>query len=444
MLDLRRPHRGSILLIAIVLIIVVLGMAGSYLVVANVQSRRTAEGVERSRARAAAESGIDHMRVHLLALVAPDALDPAAAWDAVLASNQGTPEWAEGVATPDGSYSVRVADNDDGDGDAETDSDYTVVLEATGYGTSLGADGEGHVIRCVVTLRVNDPTANFAILTGGDLEIWGDQITDGGLGSVHTNEDLVLQGDADISQSATASATATEIGETTSVGGTFAADRPLVAIPPVDPTVYRARADWVLTSDGRVLEGATGVQLFSFPAVARGASASYNGFTWSARTGWRTESSGWVDGMYYIEGDLFFTQGGTETDPWAVTLVAEGSIGMDGHPYLRPYYNDTELLVAGEDIYAHGTGTGALMEGLILAHEQIMFDGNITFTGRIIAESAENTPGSLNPHALNPLQSAFGGSVHVTYDGGLTRSLVSDFRLPVRSWQEDLVTNAGR
>ncbi|MEK7866843.1 MAG: hypothetical protein AAB434_09195 [Planctomycetota bacterium] len=440
----RRSDRGSILLIAVVLVVVVMGMAGAYLVVAGAQSDRVVRDEERGRARLAAEAGIDHVRVALLALVDPQAVDPTAAWDAVLDSDSSTPSWADGVPTPDGSYTVRVSDNDDGDGLFTADSDNTVLLEAVGYGPRQGEDGEGHVIRCIVTLEVHDPTSNFAILTGGDLDISGSQVTDGTLGSVHTNEDLTLQGDAEISQTATASATATQIGATVSVGGQFQADRPLRPIAPVDPAAYRPDANWILTADGRVIEGATGMQLFDFDAVARGVSASYNGFTWTARTGWRTESSGWVDGMYYIEGDFFFTQGGTATDPWAVTLVAEGSIGMDGNPYLRPYYNDTELLVAGEDIYAHGTGTGALMEGLVLAHEQIRFDGNITFTGRIVAESAKNTADSLNPHALNPLLSQFGGSVHITYDGGLTRSLVTDFRLPVRSWQEDLVTNAGR
>lgn len=439
---LRRRDRGSVLLIAVILVVVAMGLAGAYLVVAGVQSKRVVGEMGRGRAQAAAEDGIDHMRVYLLSIVDSAGADPTMSWDSVLSTNGGTPSWATDVQTPEGGYTVRVADNDDGDGDFTIDSDDTVVLESRGHVETGGEESDSHVIRCIVHLEVHDPTAAFAILTGGDLLLTGDEVVDGTLGGVHTNEDLTLQGRASVSESASASATTTVVGDATQVGGDLLADRPIVAIAPVVPADYRADADYILTSDGRMLDGATGMVLFDFSARAPGGPApAYQGFLWGARSGWSTATSGWVDGMYYVEGNIRFEHGGTDTDPWVVTLVAEGSIQMHGNPYLRPYYNSTELFVAGADVFAVGTGTNAEIEGEILAHEQVCLDGNITFAGRIVAESAENTPGSLNGRATNPLLSIIGGNVHVTYDGNMSRSLVTDFRLPVLSWQEELHTN---
>lgn len=51
MLARSHPRRGSVLLLAVILVIVVLGLAGSYLAVATVQSRRAAQEAECARAR---------------------------------------------------------------------------------------------------------------------------------------------------------------------------------------------------------------------------------------------------------------------------------------------------------------------------------------------------------------------------------------------------------
>lgn len=445
-----RGNRGSALLIAVLLVIVTAGLAGAYLAVSGIQAARVMEGADMGRARCAAEAGIDHMRVHLLSLVDPEAEDPALAWDGVLQTNDGTPAWAVEVPTAEGSYTVRVLDNVDGDGDLLDESDGIVVLEATGYGAP---DGASIVVRATVTLEKNDPTDNFAILTGGDLDIYGDETVDGTLGSVHTNEDLTLQGSAGVSRDATASGSATVTGDGVEVGGALQADRFPIPIEPVVPAEYRPDATFILTSDGRVLDGPTGVALYDFgtspgpdrgPGIgAVGVAMPYNGLLWTTRGGWTTTTSGWVDGLYYVEGDIRFQHGGTSSDPWKVTLVAEGDISMEGNPYLEPYFNETELFVAGGDVYARGTGANAVLEGLILAHEQIDLDGNILFSGRMVAESAENSPGSAVDDGANPLLSSFGGNVVVTYNGGLSRSLTTEYRLPIRSWEEGMTSNEG-
>ncbi|MEK7865255.1 MAG: hypothetical protein AAB434_01135 [Planctomycetota bacterium] len=441
-----RRDRGSILLVAVVLVIIVVGLSGAYLVMSDVLGRRVTEGSGAIDARAAAEEGVDFARGRLLALVDTQSEDRTAAWSGVLDDEDGVPPWADGVPTRQGSYTIRVLDNDDGDGNPYDDSDETLLLEATGYGTPRGAEGPAHVIRCAVTLEVNDPTAKYAILTNDDLHVYGAMLVDGTLGRIHSDQDLTVQGATTISRSATASGSISTVGDAYAIGGEFLPDRPIIPIKPVQPSDYRPFADFILTADGRVLEGSTGRVLFDAGAAAGpgprgGGGGTHNGFTWDARQGWSTVTSGWVDGTYYVEGSLTMNHGGEAARPWRVTIVTEGSVSMQGNPYLAPYLNGAELLVAGGDIYARGTGSNAQVEGLILAHEQVDLSGNITIHGRVVAESAVNTAGSPVADNANPLLVECGGGVHVEYNDRIYRSLSTEFRLPVRSWQEELPTN---
>lgn len=443
MLGKTRGNGGSALIVAVILVIVTVGLAGSYLVVSGVEGRRMTEAVAQEEARDAAERGIDHMRVHLLSLVDPEAEDPVAAWDAVLATDDGTPAWAVDVPTGQGSYTVRVLDNDDGDGDPWADDDGLVVLQSIG----TGVEGDSLVIEASVLVERHDPTEGFAILTGDDLLIYGNEVVDGTLGRVHANGDMALSGDASISRDASASGEARVIGESVTIGGSLIENRQPVTIKPVTPADYRPLAASVLTADGRVLDGATGVVVADLSSPPGGGRidaevitlvvSTFNGFTWNSRTGWTTTTGGWVNGTYYVEGGLTMNHGGTSTTPWAVTIVAEGDIVIQGNPYLRPYLNETELFVAGGDVCARGTGTNAEMEGLILAHEEVSLDGNITFAGRVVAEAALNTAHS----PVDSMASMFGGSVIIEYDGDLTRSLTTSYRLPVKSWSEGLETS---
>lgn len=441
MLQLAHQDRGAILLIAIVLVVVIVGLSGAYLVVAGAMSERVHEATTREAARSAAEAGIDHARVYLLGLVDPaNWTDPVDNWDAVLSTAGGVPDWsAPPVAAVNATYSVRVLDNDDGDGSFLNDADRTVILESKG----VSGDQEWG-LRVLVTVEVDDRTMGFAIVTGGDLLLYGSQATRGTMGAVHTNEDLEIRGSVEVARRATASATTTTVGGAYSTegirGGPLYDSQRLVPIPPVVPGAYRPFADRILTSTGQVRDGRTGLVLFDFRAARRG--ASYDGLSWSGAGGWTTVSSGpWTDGMYCVEGNFSMNHGGTIARPWRVTIVAEGNITTAGNPVLAPYFRGAELFVAGKDVLMRGTGAGAVIEGLLLAHEQVDLSGNITYRGRIVAESAENTAGSAVDNRANPLGCSFGGSVEITYDGDLARSLTTAYRLPVKSWQEELGVN---
>lgn len=439
--DIAHRHRGSILLVSLILVVVVLGLSGSYLVVTESLSARVREAFHQNAARAAAETGIDHARVYLLSLVdVTDWVDPVRSWDAVLATRGGVPDWsAGGVPMAASSYSVRILDNDDGDGNRLADADRTVVIESIGT-----SEGEECGLRVIVTIEVDDRTTGFAIVTGGDLLLYGNQATLGRAGSVHTNADLEVRGSVEVAQRASAS------GETTAIGGAYTTEgvrggplhdnERIVPIAPVEPSAYRPYADRILGRTGQVRDGRTGLVLFDFRVARRG--ASYDGLSWSAGGGWTTVSVGpWRDGLYYVEGDFRANHGGAPGRPWRVTIVAEGNIRTFGNPVLAPYFRGAELFVAGEDVYLRGTGSGAEIEGIILAHEQVDLDGNIAFRGRIVAESAVNTPGSAVNNPADPLGCSLGGSVSITYDGKMPRSLTTSYRIPIKSWQEDLRVN---
>ncbi len=103
-----------------------------------------------------------------------------------------------------------------------------------------------------------------------------------------------------------------------------------------------------------------------------------------------------------------------KSEEGARALVAEGNIVMQGSPYLEAFFNEAELLVAGGDVYARGTGANDEIDGLILAHEQVDLSGNILLHGRILAESAVNSAESPVGADPSPLLSQVGGNVLVT------------------------------
>ncbi len=443
---LLRPssNRGTILIIAIVLVIVIMGLSAAMLVTSHALTARSVEMESIDRSKAVAEEGIDLARVHLLSLVDPrNSDDPAAAWDAVLASDGGVPEkFRGGVTTREGSYAVRIVDNEDGDGDPTMDQDMLVIVESTGT-----AAGQGRTIRAVVRVEPYDPTENFAILTEDSLYIWGNQTTDGTLANVHTNKDLYVWGSPDIGGVASASENTWGWGDYKTEGGTaqgpLHANSPVVPIPPVQVAAYRPKMEYVLTRDGRALDR-SGMTIFQADAE-RWWIRDFRGMQWTP-WGWYTQhGSNPQDGSYYIEGDFWFTGGGRRERPWNVTIVAEGYINGFGNPVMTPRFGD-ELLVSGGDLWLFGTGglggpntDVAEMQGIILSHRSVSLNGNVSLHGRIVAEANRD---GLPEWWSWGLPSYFGGNIQVTYDGGLRRSLTTSYRIPVKSWQEELITNA--
>lgn len=435
-------RRASAMLVALLLVLFAASLATGMMFRSMALADGLVEREEISAALTNAEAGVDHARVYLLALAMPqtDDVNPTNVWDEALQAEGGVPVWClEPVTTPDGSYRVAVSDNEDGDGNPLHDTDGLLRLRSTGE-----AGGETWVIRCAVKLVRLDVGEPYAILTNHDLRLVGSQDTAGLGGRVHANGDLTVEGNVSVSVAASCSGNVDSSGGSMSVAGaspgTISRNATPVEIPPVDPTLFRDYADCILASNGQVRDGKTGRVVYDFRFASE--TDSYNGFKWSSSGGWSTASIGHTDGTYYVEGSVKVDSGGSESRPWRATIVAERDVRMTGAPILAPKLCSTYLFVAGGDLHLQGSGSLAVAQGLLLAHEQVSISGNVRVAGRVLAESAENTPGSAVDDSKNPLGSYVGGGANVAYDGKMYDLLRVPTHLPVRSWEMELSTNA--
>ena len=309
-----------------------------------------------------------------------------------------------------GSFSVRIADNDDGDGDNFSDSDDVLMFTSTGV--------VGKVERTInVTLTALPFVPNFAIISNGDFEISGNPTIAGDNGTVFTNNNLTISGSPDISQDALAGGNVNVSGHPT-IGGEILSNFTTIPIPPVDPQFYRGNADYELRSDGGVFDVAAGT--LTYPGT-------FNGWQ---RVGsrWKLSGNTGYDGTYYIEGSAEIVGGpGSEANPWRVSIIATGNIKISGNPYMLPETPDL-LFVAGRDIKI-GAASTQHYEGVMLAHEQIEIGGTPLIAGAMIAENAENLSNLVRNNDIR-------GNATITYNGNLLPPLPKVYtgQLGVLSW----------
>ena len=270
-----------------------------------------------------------------------------------------------------GSFSVRIADNDDGDGDNFSDNDDILMFTSTGV--------VRNVERTInVTLIALPFVPNFAVIANGDFEISGNPNIKGDNGTVFTNNNLTLSGSPVISQDAIAGGSVNVSGHPT-IAGEILNDFVTIPIPPVDPQFYRVNADYELRSDGGVFDVAAGT--LTYPGT-------FNGWQ-HVGSRWKLAGNTGYDGTYYMEGNVEIVGGpGNAANPWRVSIIATGNIRIAGNPYMLPETPDL-LFVAGRDIKI-GAASTQHYEGVILAHEQVEIGGTPTIEGAIIVENAEN------------------------------------------------------
>ena len=309
-----------------------------------------------------------------------------------------------------GSFSVRIADNDDGDGDNFSDNDDILMFTSTGVVENVERTMN-------VTLTALSFVPNFAIIANGDFEISGNPTIAGDNGTVFTNNDLTISGSPEISQDALAGGNVSVSGNPT-ISGEISSDFTTIPIPPVDPQFYRGNADYELRSDGGVFDVAAGT--LTYPG-------SFNGWQ---RVGarWKLSGNTGYDGTYYIEGSAEIVGGpGSEIAPWRVSIIATGNIKIAGNPYMLPETPDL-LFVAGRDIKI-GAASTQHYEGVILAHEQVEIGGTPTIEGAIIVENAENLSNLVR-------DSDVVGNATISYSGSLLPPLPKIYtgQLGVLSW----------
>lgn len=368
--------------------------------------------------------------------------------------------------TGDDGYYVRMVDNfDEPAANAlGADTDRTVRIIALGRtGTTLGVDGSGAMRQIEAMVGVT-PQVDCAIVSRGDLQISGNPQVQGSQGCVHTNRSTLINGSPNFSTQPTSSSTMTITGGSAQLNGnplTPAPNHPSAPIPSINVLNFNGTnlaqavteaGGYILHWNGQVTRGGTVTCTFSSPnfctvaapaisVMCGGACPNIDGapFPWEFAGGTPTpkwQFSGNAAGPnrpFFVEGWVNINGSpGSATTPWRTTIVALNTIDVSGTPYIAPFNPlfqpaptttwaamtpaakalENMLFVSGNDIGLGGNAGVAGEPGIILAHQQIKYNGNPTINGMTIAEDAGRTmPGNvaLGIPPLTPVTPAIPG-----------------------------------
>ena len=456
-------ERGGVLLGVLLLtmllaaISVTMGLSGQ----TELLIARTDESA--AQAHAAAEAGLNHaVDVTLTHLEQWQSLGHASPSDAITAlligpdETTGTPAADAdngsleglGLPRPPGalpltgvygtSYEVRVLDEDDPargltlsptdtarigeDGEAAIDGNAGVIVRSIGYGPT------GTRVTLEATIGSVDMPA---LLVGGSITLDDRSRVDGSRGNVHANGDLVVDGSADISGSATATGLYSESAQAT-VGGVSGPGFATLPVPAIQAADYRPNTDFIMTSDGRVTNP-TGSPLCDASAVGDACADSY-GWTFNGAVGgpgapgglWELTNAQHPGGTFYIEGEAEISANpGSSANPIPLTVIAERSIDISGRPHTVPDSHNVAL-VTDRDLRIATNGAFAI-QGQLLVHEQIEIDRTGTIVGTITGQITVEDAPSVGDLATANLIS---GRTTITYDGGMGTGL------SVTAWRE--------
>ncbi len=349
----------------------------------------------------------------------------------VYGSNAGYDAFAIG-AYQAGQYRVLVTNNNDGGGPND-DLDLTVWVTTEGVVTR-----SGHTRTERVSALLGPTPTNFASFTmdcdpanPSTLTLNGNPTIAGSMGSIHSNCDIDVSGDATIAEDLTATDTLT-IGGNPTVGGYQGDGVPLMPVPDINPADFKPYADYIMVEDA-----AAGTAKI-YDSGMNPVYDATGGGVWPGPGGWQFSGTPGDYGKWqYVSDDvpaqlqdktLYFekaignspgvsgnveissnpgTAGGGE---WQVTILAEGHIDVSGNPDLRAN-DDNFLLVAATDIKLGGNPLSTWVAGgIIAAHEQISISGNPELVGFTIAENAANDDNFVEDTFIS-------GEPILTYDG---------------------------
>jgi Tfp pilus assembly protein PilX len=461
-----KSERGIALVAALLLMAVMSGLVVAMTMNGKVEVAMSDNEELYEGARAAAESGLNHAASIIMGLAnvtsfspdtilaGPDGLvDGSTPSASVNADNGLLSSYISGtspypVATgSEYSYSIRVYDDDDPvyvgstltsaqltamgpppeaaeDGLGTHDVNKRIVIRAIGYGPH----------NTTATLeQILQPVKMPALLVDGDLELGGSAQIIGSQGSVHANGNINISGNSmDVSQNVTATGTITS-NANWEPGGMMSGGMPKIPLPNIHAIDYFNDADFVLQANGTITNK-TGSTTYCNAYVNSnacknvtppGGTASF-GWTFQPATGWDLSANAANSATYYAKTNIKITGNpGSPGSPIALTVIAEGSIEVEGNGDLMPEPASEIMFVTDMDLKIHGTfATPLNVEGRILVREQIDFYGNPTLAGQVIVQ---NVPTVCSLVTNN----TFGGNVTLSYNG-----LVETIAYTVSGWRE--------
>jgi hypothetical protein len=439
----RRDERGSALLGVILLLMLMSALAAALSVSGETETLISRNQRNGAQAHAAAEAGLNHAvdlaisyifgwRTNAIgsaeafgsAFSAIDALLAGADLDPAADADNGGFDERDGIdadmAIPLGTnvplgalsnvtYTALLVDDDATapaghaeNGDLDDDLNDVLIIRATGF----APDNTTVTLEAAIgAIEAPGIVSNGNITMGGNFSVSGDG------GGVHANGDLDISGSVDVEQNATASGTASCGGN---VDGFCGGGQPTIPIPEIRASDYRNLADYVLTSDGRVLskDAVTHVET---EVCAGGACTA--GYGWSFGGGtWSNNSS--ADGTFFVEGNVSLQ------DDMTATLFVQGSVDVSANSNFTPKEPGLFMVIDGDLEMTGGSDMTVGFEGSVLVHEQVRLRGNTTIRGQLIIENAENNYGLVD-------ENDFRGTADVIYSGDL-----SWMGFGVRSWRE--------
>lgn len=340
---------------------------------------------------------------------------PAPPARVVLSAATGTSYEAVAMDDDDASRGLSAADHTrvgETAGDPLADENDRFVVRAIGY----GAGGTTATLEATV-----GPITLPAIVTNNNLTISGNPTINGSEGSVHSNGNLLISGSAtDITENATSSGTFT-LTASPSIGGQVGGGFPPLPIPPVNAGDHVALADFILKSDGTVVNPHLPPTHANYQVCSGNGCGTVVGWTPSAPNAGLLNMTEWsivpansadaVDGTFYIEGHAQISGSpGSAGTPVELTIIAEGNIRITGNPDLKP--NQPELMfVTNMDLQIAGSlSQPTQFEGQMLVREQLDLAGSPTMAGQILVQDVPSVSTLVASNSIS-------GNPSLTYNG---------------------------
>ncbi len=294
-------------------------------------------------------------------------------------------------------YFVSVRDDPaDGDANASTDLNGRVLVRCRSL-TSDGATAEVSAIVGAVPQPGFAADGNAAFSGGPDIL--------GPCGGAHANGNI-SSGGGGPTVGTQVSATGTVTGNWTLPDGTNAPRAPGSApidVPDLNPADYctAADADFRLLAGGVATNGAgTGIVI---PA----------GWTYNAATlTWTLVGAAGIPpiGTYCVTGNAY-VQGavGTAATPKQMSVIATGSVRIEGTPYIVADQADGILALAAGDLYLAGNAAAGATSysGLLYARAQCLATGNFTATGQVLCANNAQPVGATEWTATHSISGNF-------------------------------------
>jgi hypothetical protein len=314
------------------------------------------------------------------------------------------------------------------DGDPNVDTNFRMVLRATATGPRNSTVTVARILsRFPVPALPIVTTINPAILVNGDFNLTGNMTVNGTQGNVHANGNITGGGSASVTGNITATGT---VADGLDPDGLKAGGMPGIPVPEIKASDFKHLADYLLPAGGGTIQARNAAGNFVNCGTG-GTTCPASAFTYSSGT-WSKSGDMPSTGTYYVEGNVEIHGTGKAPGFTEVSLIAEGSIKVNGNGRFKPDNASKIQFVTNGDFEMLGTADAndtTDTDGQIMVREQMKISGNAKFQGRIMVENRDSATNVYDPMDTTTWNNRRGtstlsandalGNFTVTYNGSL-------------------------